>query len=583
MAAKNTMANAVNHNRKFLCGGFGAWGNDVFKSFIEDKPILITLPSNVSRISTTFQSLTPTTDEPHNVGANNPSTNTATKIAWIIAAILFAWLLLFPLVGGLVVANDDLKFLRGELNVGSLADNIRFGWLHTNSFRPLENIVAYFCNQQTLACWPVVPVQLGGLAFVAVGVVALVRRVLPSMPIAAPLILIWIFLSPSTMTSLWQMDTCSQTWTAAVGLWCGILCWDIFMAARAGASSWPKILALFVLAAIGMNIKETFFGWSASVGTGLIVAIIVGWKHNHRASLRAAVALFPIALMPLIYLLIRYKFGGLAGVQSLEENPEARYQVGLGENLVTNIITSAFGLFANGPLHLFNNDAAMLPLRALPVLSGLAAGAMILAAAALRVLHKKTPCNFSLRVVLLAAAVCMFSIVVTLPMGAVSDLYGFGPNIGSGLVVVTAALMLWNSIDENDRFIARGIGLCATLVLAAVGLYGVASRTYQFSMTWYYTRELNRIVMTHQASLPQQKPGEVVAYIYFPPSCYTGHIYGQIMIRPLQSLSIQWMQTWLNKADPKHPLQIVLQQQSFMRPGLDLVVDCKQFPVRKDW
>jgi len=173
--------------------------------------------------------------------------------------------------------------------------------------------------------------------------------------------------------------------------------------------------------------------------------------------------------------------------------------------------------------------------------------------------------------------------VVTLPMGAVSDLYGFGPNIGSGLLVVTAALMLWNSIDENDRFIARTIAACATLALVVIGVYGVASRTYQFSMTWYYTRELNRIVMTHQASLPAQKSGDAVAYIYFPPNCYTGHIYGQIMIRPLQALSIQWMQTWLNKADPKHPLQIVLQQQSFMRPGIDLVVDCTKFPKRQDW
>lgn len=66
---------------------------------------------------------------------------------------------------------------------------------------------------------------------------------------------------------------------------------------------------------------------------------------------------------------------------------------------------------------------------------------MMIAAGALRVLHKKTPCNISLRVVLLAAAVCMFSIVVTLPMGSVSDLYGFGPNIGSGLLIVTAVLL----------------------------------------------------------------------------------------------------------------------------------------------
>ena len=501
----------------------------------------------------------------------------------MIAAILFAWLLIFPLVGGVVVANDDLKFLRGELNVGSLAENIQWSWLHTNSFRPLENIVAAFCNPQTLACWPVIPVQFSGLVLLSVGVGLLVRRVLPSQPIATPLMLIWIFLSPSTMTSLWQMDTCSQTWSAALGLWCGILCWDVFLAARTGAPTYKKIIALFALAAIGMNIKETFFGWSASIGGALMLAILFGFKSNPRACSRAAFALVPIAVMPILYLVIRYAFGGLGGVQSLEENPEARYQIGLGENLVTNMMTSAFGLFANGPLHLFNNDAAMLPLRALSVLSALSAGAMIIAAGALRILHKQTPSNISLRLVLISAAVCMFSIVVTLPMGAVSDLYGFGPNVGSGLLVVAATLMLWNSIDENDRFIARFIAGCATLMLATVGLYGVASRTYQFSMTWYYTRELNRLVMTHQASLPPQNSTAETAYIYFPPNCYTGHIYGQIMIRPLQSLSIQWMQSWLNKADPKHPLRIVLQPQSMVRPGLDLVVDCAQFPVRQDW
>ena len=124
------------------------------------------------------------------------------------------------------------------------------------------------------------------------------------------------------------MDTCSQTWGTALGVWCGILCWDIFVAARAGAATWRKVFVLFALAVIGMNIKETFFGWSASIGCALMLAIILGWKNNHRASLRAAVALIPMALMPLLYLVIRYKFGGLGGVQSLEENPEARYQIG---------------------------------------------------------------------------------------------------------------------------------------------------------------------------------------------------------------------------------------------------------------
>ncbi|MCE9620651.1 MAG: hypothetical protein K8R92_12190 [Planctomycetes bacterium] len=507
----------------------------------------------------------------------------AVKWAWAAAVLLFLWLLVAPIHWGLNVSNDDLKFVRGNLNVGSLAENIRHGWLHTNSFRPLENIVASFCDPRTLWCWPVLPVQFTGMALLALGVVALARRVLPAAPIAAPLILIWIELSPSTMTSLWQMDTCSQTWVAALGLWCGILTWDLFAAARRGGSIGGTLALLFVIAAVAMNVKETFFGWSAAIGAGVIVAIAACRGMDRRATLRAALALLPVAVMPLIYLVIRYKFGGLGGVAPIDEAPEGRYQIGLGENILTNALMSMFGIFSNGPLHIFNDEAAMLPLRALPVLSLLASGGVLIAAGALRILHRKTPGHVPLRRALLAACVCMFSVVVTLPMGAVSDLYGFGPNIGSGLLIVTAGLMLWNPADDNDRFIGRFIAAAAMAVLCVVGLYGVAGRTYQFSMTWYYAREINRIVLDHQAALPPGKPGEAAACVYFPQNCYSGHIYGSVMIRPLQSMGIDSIGEWINRADPKHPIRFLMTPPSTLRPGFDLVVDCSKFPARQDW
>ncbi len=518
----------------------------------------------------------------HTLGAAPAaSPRRAASIAWFAVAAIVAWLVFAPLFWGLNVANDDLKFVRGNLNVGSLWENIRHGWLHTNSFRPLENLVAAACDARTLSCWPVVPLQFAGLAAIAAGIVALARRTLPEPSLAAPLILLWVLLSPGTMTALWQMDTGSQTWGAALGLWCGVVAWDIVAAARHGRAAAPRLLALLALALVGMNVKETFFGWSAAIAGGIVVAIIAT-PCRGRAALRAAAAIIPVAVVPFLYLVLRYKFGGLGGVTPVDEAPEGRYQIGVGDNLVTNSLMSLFGLFSNGPLHLFNDDAAPLPLRALPPASLLACGVMIIAAAAFAVLHRAAPAPLPLRAPLLAAAVCMASIAVTLPMGAVSDLYGFGPNIGSGLLVVTAGWMLWNPADPDDRGIGRGIAGASAAVLALTGLYGVGSRTYQFSMTWYYARELNRIVLAHQAALPELK-GDAPALIYFPTSCYSGHIYGQIMTRPLQSMGIDSITDWINRQDPKRPVRLVVQPPLSMRPGIDLTVECDRLAKRRDW
>ncbi len=510
-----------------------------------------------------------------------------TRVAWIIALLLFGWLMIFPIFAGIVVANDDLKFVRGSLNVGSLGENILHGWSKTGSFRPLENIVASFCDARTMSCWILIPVQFCGFAVVALGIVALMRRVLPECRFAAPLVLIWVSLSPSTMTSLWQMDTCSQTWVAALGLWCAVLSWDAFVAGQRAspdrAGMWRSLLLLFAVTVIAMNIKETFFGWSAAIGSCCILVVIVRWRRDVRAALRGAFVLVPIAVVPMIYLALRYKFGSIGSASVASETEDGRYQVVLEDNILSNAVKSLFAMFCDGPLHQLMNQSAMIVVRMLPVTSVIASCVLLLAACALCILQRRAQRTKSLRWVLLAAMVCMASICVTLPMGDISDLYAFGPNIGSGLLLVIAAVVLWNPVDANDRAITRSIAACATAILCVVGVYGVASRSYHFSMTWQYATEINNRVLAHQASLPIGTVADEPARIFVPRSCYTGHAYGQVVVGPVQSMGIESITDWVNSLDPRRQIQFVEFYPIGFRAGVDLEIDCAKFPVRENW
>ena len=507
----------------------------------------------------------------------------ALQSAWITASLLFVFITLYPIFGGIIVTNDDLKFVRGEDAVGSLSDIVRSAWLHSKSFRPLELIVASMCDATTLQCWIVVPIQLLGLLTVAAGILSMSKRILPHSPIAPPLILIWVFLSPSTMSSLWQMDTCSQTWSAALGLWCAILTWDVFIASQRGGNIWKEMLALFVIAALGMNIKETFYGWICGIALGWTIASVVCWRKDFRPSLRAALPLIPIVFIPLIAVALRYKFGGLGAQTNLDGDITGRYQFSLGENLLINASVSMFGIFINGPLHLFTDEAASLLLRAMCPLSGLAAGILLLSAIALRILHGKSKQEIALGPIFLAAGVCICSLLATLALGTVSDMYGFGANIGSGILLVTSVLLLWDPIDGGDQKMFRALVYCAAATLCLTGVYGIASRTYQFSMTWQYTRTLNEMVLAHIASLPPVAPDAQPVIFYFTDSCCTGHTFGQIMIPLNQSMGTESVEVWLNRNYPKQKILFVIGRPLVIREGIDLVVDCDKLPKREDW
>jgi len=208
--------------------------------------------------------------------------------AWLTVAALAAFVLSWPALGGILAANDDIKFVRTPAHGMPFLEAVRDAWRHSASFRPLEIGVGALCDPWSLSCGWVVAVHALGLAALAVATVAVARRAVPGSRAVPPLALAWVLLSPPTTTAVWQMDCGSQTWSAAVGMWALLLAWRAFDAAIAGKVAWGSLAALGAVFLGGSLVKETVYGWSASIGVASILGIAWLARRDRAAAVRFA-------------------------------------------------------------------------------------------------------------------------------------------------------------------------------------------------------------------------------------------------------------------------------------------------------
>ena len=203
---------------------------------------------------------------------------------WLLAIAIAAALMTWPFVAGFRVENDDIAFVRAAYQNGTLGEAIAFAWTDSPSFRPLEVLVGHYADPVALTAWPAILVQGVGLLVFLLGLTSLCRICLPGLRWAYLSAGLFIAISAPTTCSVWQMDTCSQTWVAALGAWSIVACWRAVELARDGRIAWRETIFLVLAFLIGVNIKESFYGWSLGLGLALALAAAVmsrkGWRQG---------------------------------------------------------------------------------------------------------------------------------------------------------------------------------------------------------------------------------------------------------------------------------------------------------------
>lgn len=507
--------------------------------------------------------------------------------AWLaLVGLMWLAVCLWPVVAGFRATNDDLKFVRVAEDHASVPEAVAHAWRTSPGFRPLEIALGRSSDPMTLESWVSVPVQAVGLAVLLWALWPLCRLAVPGWRAAWGVASVVVLMSPATTVSLWQMDTASQTWTAALGAWAVVLAWSAWRrASQPGAerASVGTAVLLGVVFAVGCSIKETFYGWS--FGLGSVIAAMVAWQlvRNRAAAARMALQLLPVVALPVAHIALRASTGALGG--HLGEDEASRYQVELGSNLVVNVALSIGGVFGAGPFHLVMNDDAHPLLRLLPFAAMVSAVFAVLGVAVLAMVGKRRPACMAPGALAFAVIASAGSMVPTLLMGSVSELYGLGANVGAALLIAAAFGALWCNDAPDERLMARGLAVLTGLLFAVVGVYGVASRAEHFRIVWQATDEVNRRILAFREGLAPSPADskEFAGIVHFATSCVPPKPYGQYVISPLQATNVDVSFAWLNRKAPERDLAFSLGEPAGAVEARELVVDCSGLPRHGGW
>lgn len=502
---------------------------------------------------------------------------------WIVAVALLAFVTLWPVAGGMLAVNDDIKFVRVPAHREPLLAQVTEAWRHSPSFRPLELAVAASCDERSLRAWLAFPVQAAGLGVLAWGLVALARRVAPGRPWVAPVALAWTMLSPGTSCAAWQIDAGSQTWSAALGIWACALAWRSVAAAVEGRVDWKAWWLLALVFALGVNVKETFYGWSAGVGLACIGATAWLLIRDRRAGLRASLILWPVVALPVAHLVLRWATGAMA--QSMDARSESRYQLELGFNVLMNAAQSVAGAVGTGPFYALADGEAPLPLRALPLMAGVAELVLLLVALEFTVLRPAPERRLQWMPVTLALAAGLVSLAVTFPMGSVSELYGFGANATMGLLLGVVVDGLWNGGEPESRRLTRGLVAVCMGAAVLIGAHGLAGRAHAFWCTWQRTRLANESILTFIEKRPAAPKyfDAPLCTIYFPANCRPDRTYGSYIMPVAQAIDIVNTVDWMQRNDVHHPTTFSVDQDAPNATPYEWVVDCGSMPQYGHW
>ena len=506
------------------------------------------------------------------------------RLGWIAVAVCTAAILLWPVVGDIRIANDDIKFVRGPGAELPLADALSDAWRSQPIFRPLEILMAHSSDPVTLACEAVVPVQAAGLVALMAAIAALSRQALPGVPAVRPLAAMLVLLSPATTASVWQMDSCSQTWSAALGAWSTWLAWRWLEGCSVARPSWWLLVALLAVFPIGLTIKETFYGWALGLWTASAVSILSLWRHDRMAARRALWVMVPLTVIPAAHLVLRWQWSALPGVLGGAADG-SRYQAEFGTNLLVNSAASIAGAVGMGPFHLLLDQNASVALRLLPVMATGAVIGVILVGMFVAALDSERARAVAWPALIFAASASILSLSATIPMPAVSELYGLGANVGSALLLAAGTAVVWGGSARKARAVARPVVAIALATTVAIGGIGLVSRAVHFAVVWTTVRSLNDAIVGFQAALPAVPAGsqQAAGMVHVPTSCLVGATHSQYVMPPLQVLDLVLTEEWLNRRDPSRRIAFSIGTSlSSPRPD-ELVLDCNSLPRHGHW
>ena len=439
---------------------------------------------------------------------DRPTISLAAVAAGMTASVVFAILLLVPIIGGATVCVDDFAWVKLAHATPRLWQSLEQAWSAYLFFRPLDIVVNWIIDPLDLGSAAMLPFQATGLLVLLAAVWRLTRALVPGGLLAPLAASIWLMLHTATQTSLWAAGATSQTWCAAIGMW--LMC-HVLLASGDRALSVGSALLSLALSAVGVISKELFVGWASAAA--VVVVARLGQRAAARQPLRLAATGMAIAAIlspPTLWLAIRMatsEFGRFA-----EPSADLHYSFQGPRTIVWNAALSTVGMFAQGPVHwarLRGPPWNLVPFAGAALSFGLAAFGGSPGG-------RGQGSGWSRNALPAAVVLGLITVWPALPIRQVSELYIMGPNALIAVLVGAGVGRIIEGDPSSAGSYHRQSGarawLCgAVACLAAIAVIGFASRTYHFAITWEYARALR--VAARALVEPEQADGPLTIVV----------------------------------------------------------------------
>jgi len=495
----------------------------------------------------------------------------------VFSLVLVPWLL------GAHAVNDAVLWMAEvyaphEMPLVSRAWELKF-------FRPIELLAAAMTDPVTRDSRFALLLHLPAIGALVLGLRELCQRLVPDTKYVFPLATLLFALHSATSLVVWQMDTVSQTWAGASGLWFMLLLWRGLDQAAKGAPLTGLSVALLGTAVVGLLSKETFLGWwllaclvllLLGLGRGPGLLGRGGGSFWSRLPVPLVLAVVPLSLVFLFARLGSSELMPLVlesfGADAEPAGVANRYRMELGLNFVANVGLALVGTLPGGSTHtLFGLEGASQFARLSSPVLLLCCGLLGLWPLVAARSNRDELARLRARYVPLVLSVLasLVSLAAVLPIQQISEIYLVGPNVVSSILLATLVvdglgLVRW-------RHAHRAL-LCVVLVLMTVAM---VSRARHMAIGWGYSAALNDAVRLHQ--LEAMEDGDR-ALVGIPASCTVGGNYSNVVLTPLAALFVEETLEWLNADRPLRPLVLGDRGGAF-----DLVLPCDELPTRPSW
>jgi hypothetical protein len=247
-------------------------------------------------------------------------------------------------------------------------------------------------------------------------------------------------------------------------------------------------------------------------------------------------------------------------------------------NIVKNVIFSAAGSFAYGPIHEIRSAQAGIFNKASSLI-GMAVASLTVLWLLITILRDKIKNRddiYNSNLVFAVAFLTIGSLSIALTTENISEVYLMGNNVLSAILLSLAVIKLTELDREGNKTnIQSSLGKFALVVVLVVGSVGLVGRADHFHITWIYSKKFKEDIINKLSAVSDRE--EMIRVSVNKNKKSDAYVHSTYIMPPYEVLKTRDIHKWLSYMSGK---QIAIVPEESEYADLRISMDYSDYPRR---